>query len=67
MAYLPDLTIYRHFDDFQLQKYHIDDITIYVLILTIFEIKNLRHNLCFKILRATLSFVFALQMLVLQI
>ena len=32
-----DLTIYRYFEDFELQKYHIDDMTIYALILTIFE------------------------------
>ena len=24
--------IYRHFNDFELQKYHIDDMTIYTLI-----------------------------------
>ena len=33
---MPDLTIYRHFDDFELQKCYIDDLTIYALILTIF-------------------------------
>ena len=36
-AKLPDLTIYCHFKDFEAQKYHIYDMTIYALILTIFE------------------------------
>ena len=26
---MPDLTIYRHFDDFVVQKYHIDDLSPY--------------------------------------
>ena len=34
---MPDLTVYRLYDDFELKKYHIDDMTIYALILTIFD------------------------------
>ena len=33
---LPDMTIYPQFDDFVPQKYHIDDLMAYALILTIF-------------------------------
>ena len=52
--------IYHHVDDFELKKYYIADMTIYALILTIFKIKSLHHNLYFSTLKATLSFVFAL-------
>ena len=50
------MTITARFDDFEFQKYHTDDMTIYAFILTIFGNQ-----------KATLSFVFALQLLLLQI
>ena len=34
---IADLTIYRHFDDVEVLKCYIDAMTIYGLILTIFE------------------------------
>ena len=41
-ALLPDLTIYRDFDDFVLQKEHVDDLTIY------FKLKNFLENYLYK-------------------
>ena len=34
------MTIYRPFDNFELQTYHIADMTIYDLVLTIFRNEN---------------------------
>ena len=42
---MPDLTIYHHFDDYELQKYHIDDMTIYVLIYLFFIFLNEKFTL----------------------
>ena len=36
-----------YFDHFELYKYYIGDLTIYVLILAIFEKENFLHNLYF--------------------
>ena len=60
-ALLPDLTFYRHFNDFQLQEYHIDDLCSHFD--DFLEIKNLHY----MALKATLSFVFTSQLFLLEI
>ena len=49
---MPDFTIYRHFDDSELQKYLIEDITIYIYLCVFgrfLQMKKLHGNLCFCI------------------
>ena len=46
-----DLTFYRYFDDFELQKSHIDEMTIFALILLFLEFENLHHDVLFSTLK----------------